>query len=112
MSVLASLVDALQAADEALLAALRKGDLEAASTWAETRESLIQRLASRVDEEPAGVRKAADGARAAVLELSRTAECERDRLSRELEVVRLARSRLARTAGRRPGEPRFVSRRT
>lgn len=112
MSAVASLSEALHAADEALLGALRGGDVEAARTWAETRESLIQRLASQVDEEPAGVREAAESARAAVRELSRTAEHERGRVSSELEVVRLARSRLARTAGRRPGEPRFVSRRT
>ncbi|MCZ7617325.1 MAG: hypothetical protein M5U32_03125 [Myxococcota bacterium] len=112
MSAVASLLEALRAVDEGLLGALRTGDVEAAQVWAGQRESLIQRFARLVSEQPADFRRAIAAADAATIELCCLAERERAHVARELEAIRVTRSRLTRAGCRRPDAPRFVSRRT
>lgn len=111
MSESASLTEALYAADDALLIALRSGDAESADAWARTRDSLLHRLAALVATEPEAARAAVAAARAATVRVCQAAELARDEVVAELETLRGVRLHLAQSAVPQRAEPRFVSHR-
>jgi hypothetical protein len=103
--------DALAAADEALVAALRVGDAESALAWARTRNLILEKLANLAGAGIESARRRLAGARSANDAYLRAARAEREHVATELAAARAQQRVREQVAPASREDPRFVSRR-